>query len=222
VEKLGLTLRQNDGLALLKYPIVARLDECKREVLAKHLAKTVITAMKDRAKTLERHAVPVGPGDMELSEADFSKQIVATLRNMGLRKLADLARLSKSDLWAQSQLGGADVKRILRVYRDHGVTLMTVDSASLCHRNGACGDRNPATYLDLDRGRRLHWAARLLVQIPAKRLVSFLAPNLRETELYRPRPELGHIGFRREMLLQVAPEEAQDVLPRVMNVRECR
>lgn len=93
------------------------------KVLAKHLAKTVINAMKDRARTLERHAVPVDPADMELSEADFSKQIVATLRNMGLRKLADLARLSKSDLWAQSQLGGADVQRILRVCRGHGVTL---------------------------------------------------------------------------------------------------
>ena len=34
---------------------------------------------------------------------------------------------------------------------------------------------------------------------------------------YRPRPakrnELGDIGFRREMLLQVVPEEGQDVLP---------
>src|SRR5271170_6882588 len=31
--------------------------------------------------------------------------------------------------------------------------------------------------------------------------------------LYRKRDELGDIGFRREMLLQVVPEEGQDVLP---------
>jgi DNA-directed RNA polymerase alpha subunit len=79
--------------------------------------------VRQRAKMLERDAAPSSPDDAQLHEADFSEQIVGLLKKMGVKKLADLARLSKGDLWAQSQLGKTDVLRILRVCREHGVTL---------------------------------------------------------------------------------------------------
>jgi hypothetical protein len=90
-------------------------------LLAKHLAKTAIDALKRRARALER--LPANQGDIELSQADLSKQIVTTLSRMGVRKLADLSHRSKSELWKQSELSASDVQRILRICRDHGVAL---------------------------------------------------------------------------------------------------
>jgi hypothetical protein len=122
LEKLGLTPREMMILHSLNIRSLQDLMDANEKALAKHLTITAIKALKDLAK-MARHRVPDDPADTELYQADFSKQIVTILRKMGLKKLRDLARLSKSDLWAQSQLGGTDVQRILRVCRDHGVTL---------------------------------------------------------------------------------------------------
>jgi hypothetical protein len=122
LEKLGLTPREMMILHSLNIRSLQDLIDANEKALAKHLTITAITALKDLAK-MARRRVPEDPADTEIYQADFSKQIVTILRKMGLKKLRDLARLSKSDLWAQSQLGGTDVQRILRVCRDHGVTL---------------------------------------------------------------------------------------------------
>ena len=121
LEKLGLTTRQMMILHSLNIRSLQDLIDASEKLLGKYLAKSAIDALKGRAKTLERRAV--APGETDLGEADLSKQIVTTLRAMGLNKVADLARLSKSDLWTQSQLGKADVQRILRICRDHGLIM---------------------------------------------------------------------------------------------------
>jgi hypothetical protein len=120
LEILGLTPREMMIFHSLNIRSLRDLIAANEKVLSRHLAKTKINALKGLAKM---YAAPIGPGDVRLSEADFSEQIVGTLGGMGLTKLADLARVSKSELWAQSKLGKTDVQRILRVCREHGVTL---------------------------------------------------------------------------------------------------
>lgn len=120
LEILGLTPREMMIFHSLNIRSLRDLIAANEKVLSRHLAKTKINALKGLAKM---YAVSNGPGDVRLSEADFSEQIVGTLGGMGLTKLADLARVSKSELWAQSKLGKTDVQRILRVCREHGVTL---------------------------------------------------------------------------------------------------
>jgi hypothetical protein len=124
LEKLGLPAREMMILHSLNIRSLQDLINANDKALAKYLTGTAIDTLKDLARAAERHTAPDDPADTELWRADFSNQIVAVLRKMGLKKLRDLARLSKRDLWTQSQLGRADVQRILRVCRDHGVTLM--------------------------------------------------------------------------------------------------
>ncbi len=123
LENLGLTTRELMILHSLNIRSPHDLINASEKLLAKHLTMTAINSLKDRARNTERHVVPDDLADTDISDAEFSKQIVAILKRMGLKKLRDFSHLSKRDLWTQSQLGRVDVQRILRVCRDHGVTL---------------------------------------------------------------------------------------------------
>jgi hypothetical protein len=123
LEKLGLATREMIILHSLNIRLLQDLIAANEKILARYLAKAKISTLKERAKALERSAEPIGPSDVQLSEVDFSKQIVGILMKMGVTKLDDLGRLSKGDLWTQSQLGKTDVQRILKVCREHGLTL---------------------------------------------------------------------------------------------------
>ena len=123
LENLGLTTRELMILHSLNIRSPHDLINASEKLLAKHLTMTAINSLKDRARNTERHVVPDDLADTDISDAEFSKQIVAILKRMGLKKLRDFSHLSKRDLWTQSQLGRVDVQRILRACRDHGVTL---------------------------------------------------------------------------------------------------
>lgn len=123
LENLGLTTRELMILHSLNIRSPHDLINASEKLLAKHLTMTAINSLKDRARNTERHVVPDDLADTDISDAEFSKQIVAILKRMGLKKLRDFSHLSKRDLWTQSQLGRVDVQRILKVCRDHGVTL---------------------------------------------------------------------------------------------------
>jgi hypothetical protein len=123
LDKLGLAARELMILHELNIRSVHDLIDVDEKVLAKHLTVTAINALKEKARTAESHVESNDSASISLDEADFSQRIVKILRQMGVRKFGDLARLSQRDLWAQSQLGKADVLRIQRICRDHKVTL---------------------------------------------------------------------------------------------------
>lgn len=95
LEKLGLETREMMILHSLNIRSLQDLMAANEKVLARYLAKTKINALKDRARTVGRHGVSNGASDVQLSEADFSKQIIGILKRMGVRKLADLAPCRK-------------------------------------------------------------------------------------------------------------------------------
>jgi hypothetical protein len=91
--------------------------------LSKHLTETVIETLRDRARVLEsRKSISVA-AEIDLSEANFPRHIATVLRKMGIKRLSDFKRLSRNDLWSQTQLRSADVQAILSFCRGHGVEL---------------------------------------------------------------------------------------------------
>jgi superfamily I DNA/RNA helicase len=123
LEKIGLTAREMMILHSLNIRSLHDLIEADEKLLAKHLTMTVINGLKNRAREADTLPAPDDPAATQLDQADFSDRIVKILRQKGLKTFRDLSRLSQRDLYAHSQLGKADVLRILRICRDHSVTL---------------------------------------------------------------------------------------------------
>lgn len=123
LEKLGLTPRELMTLHELHIRSVRDLIDADEKILAKHLTKTAINALKEKARNEESHVASNVSASISLDEADFSERIIRIFKKMGLRSLGDLAQLSQRELWAQSEFGKVDVQRIQRICRDHNVTL---------------------------------------------------------------------------------------------------
>ncbi|WP_316186311.1 MULTISPECIES: UvrD-helicase domain-containing protein [unclassified Bradyrhizobium] len=123
LEKLGLAARELMILHELHIRSARDLIDADDKILAKHLTMTVINALKEKARAEESRAASRVSASISLDDADFSERIISMFKKMGLNSFGDLAQLSQRDLWAQSQLGRVDVQRILRICRDHNVTL---------------------------------------------------------------------------------------------------
>jgi hypothetical protein len=63
--------------------------------LAKHLTETVIAALKDHARRLESRQSAGISAEIDLS-ASFPRHIVAVLRRMGVKRIDDFSRFSKT------------------------------------------------------------------------------------------------------------------------------
>ncbi len=61
--------------------------------------------------------------EIDLSEVNLPRHIIVALRKMGVRRLRDFKRVSRNDLWSQTQLRSADVQAILSFCRSRGVEL---------------------------------------------------------------------------------------------------
>lgn len=91
--------------------------------LSKHLTKAVIAALRDRARKIESRRTIEIPTEIDLSVANFPMHILTVLRRMGVKRISDLKRFSKNDLWSQTQLRSGDVQAILAFCRGQGVEL---------------------------------------------------------------------------------------------------
>jgi hypothetical protein len=119
---LGLTPREMMILHSLNIRSLRDVIAANAKSLASHLTMSRVMTLKWLAKPTKSHAAPIRQGDVQLMDAGFSERVIKVLNGMGVTKLADLSRLSQSDLWSKSKLGRTDVQRILRVGREHGVT----------------------------------------------------------------------------------------------------
>lgn len=120
LEVLGLPARDMALLHSLNIRSLRELISVSDKVLAPHLSKKRIAALKDYARTQARSRAN---DEVTLSEIGFSGRVVDVLCGIGVKKLSDFGRISRSDLYAQSSLGSIDVQRILRVCREEGVAL---------------------------------------------------------------------------------------------------
>jgi hypothetical protein len=123
LEDLGLTTREMMILHSMHIKTLQEFLLANDGSLAKHLTRTVIAALKDRARLLESRRSVGNSAEVDLSEADFPRHIVTILRRMGVKRISDFRRFSKNDLWSQIQLRSADVQAILTFCRGRGVEL---------------------------------------------------------------------------------------------------
>jgi hypothetical protein len=122
LEDLGLTTRQMMILHSMHIKTLQEFLLASDASLAKHLTKTVIAALKDRARRLESRQSTGSSAEIDLS-ANLPKHIVAVLRRMGVKRIDDFGRFSRNDLWSQTQLRSGDVQAILTFCRSHRVEL---------------------------------------------------------------------------------------------------
>jgi len=120
LEVLGLPARDMALLHSLNIRSLRELINVSEKVLAPHLSRKKIATLKDYARSLAR---PPANVEITLSEIGFSDRVVDVLGGIGVKKLSDFGRISRSDLYAQSSLGTIDVQRILRVCQEEGVKL---------------------------------------------------------------------------------------------------
>lgn len=119
---LGLTTRQMMILHSMHIKTLQEFLLASDASLSKHLTKAVIATLKDRARRLEGRQSAGISAEIDLS-ASFPRHIEAVLRRMGVKRIDDLSRFSKNDLWSQTQLRSGDVQTILTFCRSHGVEL---------------------------------------------------------------------------------------------------
>lgn len=123
LHRLGLTPRQTIILHSLHVRTLRELLDVSDGVLGKTLGRAEISHLRERARSLKRSSAAPSGSVTELSDADLPSHIVKALGKMGLTKISDLARLTQKNLWSNSQFRASDVQRILRICRDHGLTL---------------------------------------------------------------------------------------------------
>ena len=123
LDLIDLTVRQKLILRSLNIKTLDELSHANERQLERYFTKVVIAELKSKAEKLKERVELVKPVETLLGSVGFSDHTVAILKQRGLRRLGELSMFSKSDLWSISGLGGAEVQKIFRICRDHGVKL---------------------------------------------------------------------------------------------------